>query len=482
MSAPQVPIVGIMSLILFGSVMLAGVVLIVVGFRGRSSWSNPYCMKCKYDLRGRAPEETASCPECGADLAGRKAVGFVRHGRRSKLIVLGVCVILLPFVLGAVSLFAMWQFSSTGSHNLSGQANSAVLAYIQNHMDDSRGWDELADRIRNGTLSAAEAERALRDLTQNMVAQRPNGWNEYLYWLDEFLEAGYNAGLFSDAAVIDFIDAYLGKAPRIEPLGRVLIGRRKLDVEVYFGSLGGMQSDINLPLEMLWVIDRVTIGGEPVELQYNDGAENGYGYATVVLPELSPGDYELEVTLDVAIVESRYLVGFDKGKASPDDWPAAIGRGPVSAKTKLTVRGMADEPVSLSIDPSLDPGADGLRVKHLVVQPERGKHRVTLELEVKDGLQTVLSYDVAIELGGQRHGLKSMYYHGRQNRQRSYRGLEQTLLLDELDESVTTADVILTPNPHHVFDRSEIDAVWGEPIVLEGVPMKRYDVQGNDNE
>jgi hypothetical protein len=140
------------------------------------------------------------------------------------------------------------------------------------------------------------------------------------------------------------------------------------------------------------------------------------------------------------------------------------------------VFGENDQPVSLSKDPALDPGPDVITVKHLVVQPERGQKRVTLELQVKDDYIGALSYDVALDFAGERRDLGRMFFIGEPN-SRHTSGMGHTFVLDGLDPSVTTADVTLTPNPSHVFEQSQVTEVWGEEIKIENVPVQRYDLR-----
>lgn len=467
----------ILMLALIGSILVAGIALIVIGFRGRALWSSPYCVACKYDLRGRVPEDSPNCPECGADLSHPKAVGFLRQGRRPWLIGLGVCVLISPFILAAGAALITYIFTSSSSHigpsNLSQQTNIAVLTYVQNHIDEPWGWDELTRRIRAGSLSASESDQALQDLTNYMVTQSPGGWNRPMSWQGEFLKEGYQAGLFTDAAVLDFADAYFGKNPKPDALPRAVTGQTESYVSFTFGSDWEMPQHGGLPLELLWAIDEVTIDRKPVVFRGN--TNDNRGLAEITISGVSPDDHELVVTLDAAYIESRHLIGFNRHNASPDDWPQAVRRWPVTFKQTLTVLGDQDHPVKLSTDPALAPGADGVTVQYIVVQPERGRYRVSLDLDVKNSENCALSYDVAIDLAGDRHALGSMRCIG------GYlRASKHTILLDELDPSITTADVILTPNPRHVYHLSEVDAVWGEPIIIEDVLVKRYDLRDPD--
>jgi hypothetical protein len=83
-----------MLLVLLGSIVL-GVVLLVLGLRGKRLNTNPICRDCAFDLVA-VPEGTITCPECGA---GLKRPNAIRIGaRRKRPVFLGVAglLILLP--------------------------------------------------------------------------------------------------------------------------------------------------------------------------------------------------------------------------------------------------------------------------------------------------------------------------------------------------------------------------------------------------
>jgi hypothetical protein len=71
-----------------------GLLVALVGVRGRRRGDHEHCRRCGFDLSGR-PEGAAACPECGADLSRRRAtVKGVRH-RRPWVTAAGVLLVLL---------------------------------------------------------------------------------------------------------------------------------------------------------------------------------------------------------------------------------------------------------------------------------------------------------------------------------------------------------------------------------------------------
>ena len=45
------------------------------------------------------------------------------------------------------------------------------------------------------------------------------------------------------------------------------------------------------------------------------------------------------------------------------------------------------------------------------------------------------------------------------------------------DKTVTSADVLLTPNPVHVEAITGVDKIWGKPILFRNVPVQRFDLE-----
>ena len=95
--------------------ILAGVVLIAAGLRGRRVNRNPCCRQCGFDLTGVLPAGV-TCPECGA---GVKLAKYVRIGQRRRLyplIVLGVPMAILPLMPLSIVLFTTMTRTDLGKY------------------------------------------------------------------------------------------------------------------------------------------------------------------------------------------------------------------------------------------------------------------------------------------------------------------------------------------------------------------------------
>jgi hypothetical protein len=55
-------------------------------------------------------------------------------------------------------------------------------------------------------------------------------------------------------------------------------------------------------------------------------------------------------------------------------------------------------------------------------------------------------------------------------------GEEMVMELDRLDPGIMAADVVLTPNPMPVEQRTSVDRIWGREIVFHQVRLIRQDL------
>lgn len=145
--------------------MLAGVILLVLGVRGRRINDHPVCGKCRFDLFGN-PKATG-CPECGADLTANKATRIGVREKRRGMIVAAVLLLLIGVGGGgALGYFTNqdtdWQpykpvWWLTFEANLSpGKTSDAAL-------------NELLKRVNSGDLNDAQMETLIADALANQV-------------------------------------------------------------------------------------------------------------------------------------------------------------------------------------------------------------------------------------------------------------------------------------------------------------------------
>ena len=73
--------------------VLTGIVLLYLAFRGRAIDDHPVCRRCQFDLIG-LPRGADKCSECGADLYHRRAIRIGNRTKRWGWMLLGSLLIL----------------------------------------------------------------------------------------------------------------------------------------------------------------------------------------------------------------------------------------------------------------------------------------------------------------------------------------------------------------------------------------------------
>src|SRR5688572_21811885 len=92
------PIIAVAAL---AGLLLAGLIVLMIGWRGRRIDDHPLCRKCGYDLLGCA--QAANCPECGRDLRRRGRAIRIGHRRRRWVVTsMGLMMLLLALGGGGV--------------------------------------------------------------------------------------------------------------------------------------------------------------------------------------------------------------------------------------------------------------------------------------------------------------------------------------------------------------------------------------------
>jgi hypothetical protein len=139
---------------------LVGIVLLVLGWRGKKVDNHRRCRKCRYDLHG-CEALVARCPECGANLRRRRAAVFGMRIRQPRLIAWGWSCLAVLFFGGAGAGYVASQglFDAVNKPMWWLKAD-AQSSHAQRSLD---AWDALSDHYYDGTLDA-ETTAGLIDL------------------------------------------------------------------------------------------------------------------------------------------------------------------------------------------------------------------------------------------------------------------------------------------------------------------------------
>ncbi len=135
------------------SVLVAGAVLVWLGWRGRRVNDHPVCRRCRFDLYGVYPGG-ATCPECGADLKAGRAVRDGVRVRRRLPFALGIVVLVF---CGAIMGAVVWLMAAGPSMNKHKPALVLALEGRYAGTKASRAAAvELIERMRRDELSEGD--------------------------------------------------------------------------------------------------------------------------------------------------------------------------------------------------------------------------------------------------------------------------------------------------------------------------------------
>jgi hypothetical protein len=446
---------------IIGILMLAaGILIFILGWRGRPALSLPRCTACGYDLRGQDPQRSSRCPECGGDLASANAVSFGKFQKRPRMMLLGGAMALLPLLLLGVSLLQ----AAMGIQWSDYRSNRSVIAHVSETVDPS-DWMELDRRLAKGKLSAQDVTAAIDQLITHLNSLPQKGQSP-LVWCDSFVGRVDSGGLISDEQYARLSDAFYGKDPAITGPARICAGQPwRFDIK--YG--GGW----NLPnMKLIKALAGAELGdGRKLELNKSNtwglSAEGPFPLQDGLALPAEPGDYKVTLHVDLGIVPQVSRYATSDGRPGPAKlWPPARRKWSKDVTANVTV--FAPQPATLVEDPAQDPVAQGLiSVESLRVLPGAGQEAIEINFRCSPCL--AMYFDLEIRLGEQSFGM------GTVQKVADLRGTFGTRNSFQRVGPGVTATVLLRPNAH-AAGISELKAIWGKEIEFKEVPVQRLDL------
>ena len=171
-----------------GGMLIAGLLLLIRGWRGRKVGDHPHCRGCEFDLYG-LPPDAASCPECGQNIATPQATlrGAKQRGR--KMIAIGLVLLIFGGLSGG---FTIWW--STSQASIYAHLPSECLIWL---VDDPDAREELIVRLGKNELSPSTISHLI-DLAWNAQTDQTQPWDTR--W-SKILELAHSGGYASDAQI-----------------------------------------------------------------------------------------------------------------------------------------------------------------------------------------------------------------------------------------------------------------------------------------
>ena len=322
-------------------------------------------------------------------------------------------------------------------------------------------WQELVRR----TLTPAEANTILDQLTDWLRRDHPHGMTEPLSWLDQFLKKLDGRGLITEERRIRFLEAVHGDL-RSNYNTRIHEGTRQLQLDVKWKWIWGQSL---LGMKLLNEPQSLTVDGKVIPLPDNVSYWDSQRFAQIVpLPPLKPGKYRLRLTVLSAFIPESDLVGV-KSNARSADWPVAKKRWTRTLETDLMVVPKGTPLIDTTEDPSLDPATHGLKVDLINVLKDGPKTLVSVKFNHDQGLPVSINFDVSLRIAGQTVPCRTLWWVKTPKGSSSGNNI-LSADIPPLAPNVKTADVVLTPNPNSTLP-AEVDRIWGQEVVFRNVTI-----------
>ena len=333
-------------------------------------------------------------------------------------------------------------------------------------------WQELESR----TLTAADANSIVERLTEWIRRDHHQGG---LPWLDNFLQKLDGYGLVSQLRKVEFLEALHGDL-RAQPIVRLREGTQQWVLNVEWSSIWHRSM---FGLVLLNEMQSVTFDGEPLSIHnenYGSHWDSSSFYRPLPLPLLKPGKYPVRIEVLSAIVPETDLVGLPNNAPSAD-WPAAKKRWTRTIDLDVVVFATDTQIISKTDDPALNPLIHGLKCEPIVVRRGSSGTQAILTFPfAKESMLVPISFDVSLQFDGQTIPCGSFWTFKRKEGITSS-GDVLTAKLSELDDNVTQADVVLTPNSKWIELQPDVDRIWGKEVVFRKVALRRLNPAESDS-
>lgn len=468
---------------------IAGVGLLVLGLRGRLVDDHPICRKCGFDLVGVYGAGAANrCSECGVGLT-RAAVRVGNRRRRRGTAAVGIVLIVIA---GCGIGLLTWAQSSGVNWNK--YKPMPWLHWEGRHAESARAFaalDEIAARMKSDRVSRGVATSFVAEALM-VQADRTTVWNPG--WGD-ILEAAIEKGWASpeQELLYDTQAASVIAELRVQP--RMYSGQtpkwdRQLKSEMVQdgkddGSLVGSEARVGSTgraVSLVMELAGAQLDGQPIQLIELDPASSTVGpYYQVLhfahgrggsrsgddrhepllgLPPINaaPGTHTLTLTWEVRLLNGP------TGPAVRAKWlTSATGTFEIYPPDRPLVRMVSDPQIAAKIRAAYQVGS---------VELKSGQ-RPTLAIELRwVGLPEEPRVWANLLIRARDHQVRAFQGELTESSHRDGEASYYTKTLDPDWAAVEKVDLVLVPDAEQAA-RAGLEAIWGEEIVFEAVPVQR---------
>lgn len=432
----------------------AGLVLLVVGLRGRRMDDHPLCRRCGFDLFG-LPADSHLCSECGMDLQLPRAVRVGHRQKRTGLLTISL-LLLLPSLayLGAATYFVargvdvnqyrpVWWLLLDANSTVPAIRNGALAA--------------LNSKLASNKLSTAQidtiAENALK-LQGDPSRTWDPGWGDFV----ELAQA-------TNRLSAEKWQRYLKQAPTMRFQARAKVRRgAPLPLRLTHDARVGTQSTLwaAYRYKAVEISGRTTKGnagsGGGTSLRSTSGGSSGWTVSAddPALTNLPDGPQTIRLTLDLDI---HTYPAYNANNSRPPD--------ATSTMTLETTWELVSGPtVTANTDPSHRPAVE--KALTATIEPPRanGFHSTYISVNINSASPPVpLTFDVFLRHDGKEWKINPIAFPaGRSHGWHTGNNLP--------DFKADVADIILRPSLTAAESQVDFTEYWDGEVVLKNIPIQ----------
>lgn len=433
---------------------------------GRRVGTTPFCAKCGYNLSGRTGE-AGPCSECGSDL---KVEGAVRIGERQRR--WGRFAFGMFLLVGSVLYVSLFTLGVIQNTNLIPYMPTWYLAWQAERANVPVGLDlpaplsELLRRHEHGELSNSQIDSLVNRIL-GIQADRTKNWN--IGWGDLFEQAWLD-GLVSKKQLESYLNQIANDAVSLRVRSKVTHGR-PLPIRFESDSARiGTKCHFNLvDSQEELVVRKVGINRNPTEKYvgfiHSAGTSSSTDYALEFsedeLKKMAPGKYELEGTSRFSIIDY--------------DWNSNKSKNQYPRLHSVTIQRVAlfeilpanQTTLGITRDPTKKPIA---KIDRAVFEGfDKKNPTINGRFDVCSAFVDT-AFDVFVRYDGMEFAQGTVDL---ERRPRMWRSVPFRFVTSTMPGSNSTLDIILRPNPTRAENSVGLMDIWGEPIEILNVPIRR---------
>lgn len=433
-----------MIVLVLATVCVVGLVLTVLGFRGRIISTSLHCRACQFDLTG----VQGRCPECGAELDhhGAMMVGMRRH--RPRFLAVGIS--LMVSVLAVIAVYGVGRVRGFNWNTV--KPASLLTRELKSHSNatSDAAMKELESRLSADELATGRAVTIMELALERQADADDKRW--FTSW-GNYLETCRVKGLMS----AEQLKSYARHAPSItaDTRPRVVEGDN-FPVRLRIG--GGRVGERSTLRMHIWQLDTsengkvISRGGGGGTMGLGVGGWGSMG--TLVTASGPPGRHTLTARWKLEVTDGASTTPLATWEQTFDLDVNVLPEG------QSTVQVVADQSLGRAIESSLT-------ANQCVVMPAGESQQASGMINLQ-AAPIAVAFDVFWRdpNGPSEWKVGKVAFIGSGGAGHVYGGALPK------DFALPTVDVVLRPSVRAATETTNIFTIWGGEVTIRGVPVK----------